>query len=155
MQRNRDRVVYSASDLNNFLECPHITELDKLVLAGKLERPPKEDRIEIIAEYGAMHERSYLDAIRAAGHEIVTIDRDYGEAGWTAGAQRTEAAMDAGAAYIAQATFYDGSWLGYADIIRRIEVPCARWAWSYEAVDAKLARLTNHTSSSSSASTPS
>src|SRR5580700_9405083 len=140
MQRVGDRIVYSASDLNHYVECPHILELDKLVMAGNLARPERTDHVEIIAEYGEQHERSFLDTIIAAGFSIVTIERNWGEPGWAAGASETEAAMAKGAPFIAQATFYDGEWLGYADIIRRVEEPCARWPWSYEAVDAKLAR---------------
>jgi predicted RecB family nuclease len=140
MQRVGGRIVYSASDLNHYVECPHILELDKLVMGGGLARPERTDRVEIIAEYGEQHERSYLDTIIAGGYTIVTIERSWGEPGWAAGASETEAAMAKGAPFIAQATFYDGEWLGYADIIRRVEEPCARWPWSYEAVDAKLAR---------------
>ena len=41
---------------------------------------------------------------------------------------------------IYQPTFFDGRWMGRADFLLRVETPSARWAWAYEAADAKLAR---------------
>ena len=52
---------------------------------------------------------------------------------------RTVAAMASGAPIIYQATFFDGTFLGRADFLRRIETPSACWPWSYEVVDTKLA----------------
>ena len=140
MQRLSGRYVYSASDLNNFLECAHITELDKLIAAGQLERPARAERVAILAEHGEAHERAFLATIEAAGHPITTIERGRSEAAIRASADATVAAMERGDPYIAQAAFFDGTWLGYADIIQRVETPSRRWDWSYEPVDAKLAR---------------
>jgi predicted RecB family nuclease len=39
-----------------------------------------------------------------------------------------------------QATFFDGTWLGFADFLLRVERPSDLGAWSYEVADTKLAR---------------
>jgi uncharacterized protein len=54
----------------------------------------------------------------------------------------TIAAMRRGAQIIAQGAFSHQGWVGRADILRRIEVPSLLGAWSYEAIDTKLARET-------------
>jgi uncharacterized protein len=51
----------------------------------------------------------------------------------------TIAAMQAGAAIIAQGTLAHGRWLGRADVLRRVERPSRLGAWSYEPLDTKLA----------------
>jgi uncharacterized protein len=51
----------------------------------------------------------------------------------------TREAMTRGAAVIYQAPLFDGTFLGRADFLRRVETPSASWPWSYEVVDTKLA----------------
>ena len=50
--------------------------------------------------------------------------------------------MRAGMDAIVQACLRNDKWLGYADILQRVEVPSALGAWSYEVYDTKLARQT-------------
>ncbi|HEY6782921.1 MAG TPA: TM0106 family RecB-like putative nuclease, partial [Candidatus Dormibacteraeota bacterium] len=52
----------------------------------------------------------------------------------------TVLAMAEGYDVIYQPTFFDGRWMGRADFLLRVETPSSRWAWAYEAADAKLAR---------------
>src|SRR5262249_41192646 len=54
----------------------------------------------------------------------------------------TRAAMIERADAIYQATFIDGKWGGRADFVMRVETPSDLGAWSYEAVETKLARST-------------
>ena len=39
MQNSGGLIVVSPSDLNNFLECPHLTQLDLAVVEGRLDAP--------------------------------------------------------------------------------------------------------------------
>ena len=50
--------------------------------------------------------------------------------------------MEAGADVIVQGAFRSGDWVGRTDVLLRVEKPSALGAWSYEIVDAKLARET-------------
>jgi uncharacterized protein len=49
-------------------------------------------------------------------------------------------AMKAGIPYISQATLLKGQWHGFADLLKRVKTPSSLGAFSYEAVDIKLAR---------------
>jgi uncharacterized protein len=138
-----NEVVLSATDLNNALACAHLTTLDLAALRGELERPdgrPKEAIL--LADLGEKHEQRYLRQLQDEhGLEVVCIDKSVGP---EAAARATEAAMASGAHVIYQATFFDGTWIGYADFLRRVDAPDAggRWAWHYEVEDTKLARHT-------------
>ncbi len=52
--------------------------------------------------------------------------------------------MARGERVIYQATFFDGTWVGHADFLRRVDEPLdgCRWDWHYEVEDTKLARHT-------------
>jgi uncharacterized protein len=97
----------------------------------------------LLAELGEAHERSYLELLRDQNvrRTIVSIDRS---AGISAAAAATERAMADGAEIVYQATFFDGTWLGHADFLRRVDeqLPGGRWPWHYEVEDTKLARQT-------------
>lgn len=157
MQRIDGRTIYSASDLNNFLECVHLSELERLAAFGEIERPSIDETTQLLARKGSEHEARHLARLqRIYGEDVAVLrqaqdDRagaydDKGDAhdarsvaAWVAAEARTVAAMASGARIIYQAAFFDGTFLGYADFLRRVERPCARWAWSYEAIDTKLA----------------
>jgi uncharacterized protein len=140
MQLLNGKPVYSASDLNNFLECAHTTDLDGRAMRGEIEIPTRSDHADMIARYGDEHERAYLDSLTKSGAKMTKISRAHGRAELESAAQQTRDAMAAGESLIYQATFFDGKWLGHADLLRRIEARSKLGDWSYEVVDAKLAR---------------
>ncbi|MBV8721431.1 MAG: nuclease, partial [Candidatus Eremiobacteraeota bacterium] len=142
MQRVDGRFIYSASDLNDFLECEHLTELQRRVALGELRRPEADPATALLARKGDEHERRHLERLQHEHETGVAIIATGGErsiAAWEAAQNETLAAMARGAHVIYQATFFDGAFLGRADFLRRVERPSATWAWSYEAVDTKLA----------------
>ena len=143
MQTLDGRLVYSASDLNNFSECVHLTSLDRGVAAGRGVRPDRDDpTAELLAHKGEAHERRYFEHLREThGDDIVAFENRpiATRAGYEAAEAETVAAMARGVTIVYQATFFDGTFLGRADFLRRVERPSARWAWSYEVIDTKLA----------------
>jgi len=142
MQRIEGLAVYSASDLNNFLECRHLTALDRLVSLGKLQRPTEVDPMTaLIARKGEEHEIHHLERLTELQGEVEIIDRPAENtiAGLREAEARTVRAMEQGVHYIYQATFFDGTFVGHADFLRRIDQKSAHWEWSYEVIDTKLA----------------
>jgi uncharacterized protein len=140
MQLLRGRLVLSPSDLNDYVECEHLTALARAVAQGTSPRPHVPDQYaELLRRKGEEHEAAYLAKWRAEGRQVVDVvppDRwDFDTA-----AQATVDAMRAGAEVIYQATFVRGDWRGRADFLERVDRPTALGAWGYEAVDAKLAR---------------
>jgi uncharacterized protein len=136
------QLVFTATDLADYLECEHLPQLETAAALGKLPRPEDVDPTrELACQQGLAHERRFLDHLRAQGTCVVEIPwTGANREGLDAGCAATLAAMRAGVAVIAQAALFDGRWLGYADFLLRVESPSALGAYSYEIADAKLAR---------------
>jgi predicted RecB family nuclease len=136
------QLIFSASDLINHLECPHLTQLDIEVALGRMElTETRSDTTELVARKGDEHERDYLVQLRYDGREIVEIKDEPGLEGTRAGARRTIEAMRAGAEVIYQGVLFDGvRWRGHSDFLHRVERPSALGSFSYEVADTKLAR---------------
>jgi hypothetical protein len=130
----------SATDLVGYLNCHHLTALDRAVAEGALPKPKVWDPfLQILSERGAAHEKSYVEHLKKAGLDVVRID---GIEVTNATVADTLTAMRRGIPAIVQAALAHQGWNGRADILRRIEVPSALGAWSYEPIDTKLARET-------------
>ena len=142
MQQVDDQLILSASDLINFLECKQLTWLDLEHASGRFAgMPMRADSAELVARKGDEHERRHLEELRAdLGVRLVEIVTAAGYPGIVEAAERTRAAMRAGAPVIFQATFLQDGWRGHADFLERIERPSLLGEWSYEVVDTKLAR---------------
>jgi uncharacterized protein len=142
MQLIDGHLIYSATDLNNDLECRYLTSLNEQVAAGELTRPPKDKTAQLIADKGVEHEAAYLaELCRLHGDQVKTFPAGSLRTieGLYAAEAQTLAEMERGTPFIYQATFFDGTFQGRTDFLRRVERPCARWAWSYEVIDTKLA----------------
>jgi predicted RecB family nuclease len=125
VQQQDRRLVFSPSDLNDFLECEHLSALELARARGELVRPDTDNaQVELIRRKGEEHEAAYLEQSRLEGREIAS----------PAGAAETEAAIRAGADVVFQAAFDHDGWVGYADFLER------QPDGSYEVSDTKLAR---------------
>jgi uncharacterized protein len=131
----------SATDLVGFLNCRHLANLDRAVAEGVLPKPKVWDDplLQVLSERGEAHERNYDKHLKEAGLDVVRIDGS--DVAHNAVAE-TLNAMRRGVPVIAQAALSHQGWIGRADFLRRIEVPSALGSWSYEPLDAKLARET-------------
>src|SRR2546422_3699221 len=140
MQKVGGRITLPPSDLNDYLECPHLTTLALEVARGARARSfVADEHAELLRRKGELHERAYLERLRAEGRQIVEIT--LGEPwDFDAAARQTAEAMRAGAEIISQATFVDGRWRGRADFLLKIDRTTGLGAWGYEPLDAKLAR---------------
>ncbi|MDQ2993268.1 MAG: TM0106 family RecB-like putative nuclease, partial [Candidatus Eremiobacteraeota bacterium] len=141
MLRIAGTLAYSATDLNNFLACEHLTGLEHAVALGALERPQIERaQADVLRELGETHERKYLEKLEASGVEVVAIPRpERGNAPGRAVAATIEA-MRAGPTIIYQAAFFHDGWLGFADFLRRVDGASDLGDYHYEVADTKLAR---------------
>ncbi|MGC1381447.1 MAG: TM0106 family RecB-like putative nuclease [Candidatus Baltobacteraceae bacterium] len=141
MQRIDGRPIYSASDLNDFLECEHLTELERRASLGELVRPEADATTALLASKGEEHERRYFESLHAQhGAAMVAFDPPENTMdGLRRADAATREAMESGARIIYQPTFFDGQFLGRADFLRRVERPSARLGCNYEVIDTKLA----------------
>lgn len=139
MLRHGGRVLYSASDLVNFMGCAHATFLDVGHLASPTTKfAPNADSAVLLQERGIEHERAYLEPLRAKGRSIAEIAAT---ATLPERAERTRAAMRGGYDVIYQGAFLDGAWHGYSDFLLRVEnVPSDLGEYAYDVADTKLSR---------------
>lgn len=140
MRQYHDQLLHSPSDLVRYLGCAHAAALDLRKLTDPASLPDKvaNDAMgELLSQAGLAHEDAYRALLGAEGGlvEIPSTGLSVRER-----AERTEQAMREGAQVIFQAAFLDPPWHGFADFLRRVEVPSALGSWSYEPVDTKLAR---------------
>jgi len=146
MQSIDGQLVYSATDLVGFLECRHLANLDRAAAEGHLKKPLRDDPVlDRIAKRGIEHEQRFLkDLPDTLTVTSIASDPDVPRGERIAALQRrrdeTVEAMRAGADVIYQAVLFDGRRLGYADFLRRVDVPSDLGPWSYEVWDTKLAR---------------
>jgi len=134
------RVVHAASDLNDYLACPHRVALNRrAVLRGA---PPlyEDPALAIVARRGREHELRVLHELEVSGVAVVRIpEGDDSASDLLRAVEMTHAAMRSGAEAIYQAAFLDGAWAGRADFLFRTAEPSALGAWSYDVADTKLA----------------
>src|SRR5690606_25196514 len=140
-----DRLILSPTDLAGFLACPQLTLLDRAAALGG-PRPPKYDdpAVEVLRKRGFEHEANVLAALEAEGLDVVNIEHPPFEPPFTTYWQRfhgaTVDAMRDGVDVIYQGALFDGTWAGGPGCLRRVDRPSALGDWSYEVIDAKLAR---------------
>jgi uncharacterized protein len=140
MKKTASGFDLSATDLVGYLNCKHLSRLDRAVAEGALAQPKAWDPLlEILWERGSAHEKKYVDHLAESKLEVVRIDGIdvTGQA-----VAETVSAMKAGVPIIVQGALSHDGWSGRTDVLRRVDVPSALGAWSYEVIDTKLARET-------------
>jgi predicted RecB family nuclease len=137
MQRTENGLLYSASDMLNFLGCRHATFLDLIDLKAPISKAIDDPQLRLLQEKGFEHERAHLQRLHEQGKHIIEISA---QGGLQQRIDLTNAAMKSGADVIYQAVLFRPPWYGYADFLSRIEQPSNFGAHSYEVIDTKLAR---------------
>ena len=147
MRHANGQLSFSATDLSRYLLCTHLTSLRRAVAFGELEPPPLYDdpRADVLRQRGIEHEQRLLDRFAAEGRLVETVipsDTPFSHRDATTSAARTREAMSRGTNVIYQGRLEDdgGRWSGYLDFLLRVDRPSALGGWSYEVLDAKLAR---------------
>ena len=74
MQVTNSRLVLSPSDLNDYVECAHLTTLALEVARGARRRPyVPNDHGDLLRRKGDEHEAAYLSELRAKGRQVVDV----------------------------------------------------------------------------------
>jgi uncharacterized protein len=123
MRRDAGKLILSASDLSNFLNCRHRSALEMGEAFGKRRRPAWTDPLlEALFARGLEHERSYVSTLGAAGKRIIDLSEVKAR---EEALDSTLEAMRTGAEVIVQGTVGDGRWYGRPDILLRVNLPSA------------------------------
>jgi predicted RecB family nuclease len=143
MYKERDKILFSASDLADFIECRHLTALGLRSLDdSSLVKKEADEATEILQRQGIEHEKNYLEKLERAGKRIREI-RSTGSISRQERVKQTLEAMQAGSDVIYQAAFDRSPFMGYADFLLKVEGKRSRvlgTEFSYEIADTKLAR---------------
>jgi predicted RecB family nuclease len=140
VQKRGEGILYSASDLVNYLECEHLTTLDLIDLETPLQKTADSEQAKLIQDKGYAHEADFLEQLKGRHASLIDISKTGGTLQQKAAT--TLQAMRAGHEIIFQATLLDGSLFGHADFLRKVPRPSNLGDWSYEVLDTKLARST-------------
>jgi predicted RecB family nuclease len=136
--------MFSPTSVANFLACQHLTTLNQAEAAGEIKKPFFADPfLDFLIKLGQAHEQAYLTKLTEQALTIVEIPTDGSRRD---AAARTVDAIRGGADVIYQATLLDdvdyGQGYGRADFLIRVDKPSDLGLFSYEVVEAKLARST-------------
>lgn len=138
MKKVSNEFVFSASDLSGFINCNHLTQLDKMAAEGKLEKPIRENRLAMaLQDLGNDFEQTYLEELRQSGKIVGEIKKESANPH-----NDTIQAMKEGADVIYQARLKMDSWAGWADFLIKTDTHSNLGSWSYEVVDTKLSTET-------------
>ena len=140
MQKRGEKILYSASDIVNYLECEHLTTLDLLNLDTPLQKTADDEQILLIQAKGLAHEAEFLELLKVRHASVINIAETNHSLQEKVSA--TLQAMHEGYEIIFQATLQDDCLIGHADFLRKVMRPSNLGGWSYEVLDTKLARST-------------
>ena len=118
MRQYNGDLLFSASDLVNFLACRSLTALDCVNLNSPLPAAEDGPMAKLLQDKGFAHESAFLKKLRAEGRKVVEIP--------------SKLALEA--------ALLESPWAGYADFLVRCETPSGLGSYGYEIYDTKLAR---------------
>jgi uncharacterized protein len=137
-------MMFSATDIANFLACRHTATLDRAESKNEITKPFfKNHSVDLLRTLGLEHEQRYLrELAEKDGLAITQIDVN---GRWEDAVAETVRALREGVDAVYQATFLDGRWGGRSDFLVRVNKPSDLGKWSYEVVETKLAHSTKST----------
>ena len=135
------QIRLSATDLSNHSACRHVTTLDLQVARGIRPAPQwAAPDLAIIQERGKRHEAAFL--LHLAEKKKLAVENLEHIKDETELLKQTQRLMEQGAEAIAQGALAHEDWFGRPDVLLRVPKHSAKWNWSYEVFDTKLARET-------------
>ena len=138
MRKDGSRLLFSPSDLINFMGSEFVTWMDRFYkeCPGAIEPDPDTEEDKIVQDKGLEHEGAFLGRLAAQGRRLCDLrgSQDHMDS--------TLAAMRRGEEIIYQGCLACDEFAGYPDFLVRVESPSDLGAWSYEPWDTKLARHT-------------
>jgi uncharacterized protein len=138
MKKENGQLIFSPTDLSGFINCKHLTQLNRLAAEGVIKRPIRNNRVtEMLQLKGIEFENRFLEKFEAEGKTIVRIEQEDNDA-----FNKTIAAMQSGVDVVYQARLKKDNWQGWADFLIKVDKPSDLGNWSYEVMDTKLATET-------------
>lgn len=131
-------LLFSASDLVNFLGCNHATALDIRNLDDPQAFGEDDEETQLLQRLGIAHETAYLEQLRQEGRPIAEIPADLD---LEARVDQTLEAMRSGVEVIYQGALIAPPWHGYSDFLIKVDGVASNLGnFAYDVADTKLAR---------------
>lgn len=141
MQKKSGQILYSASDIANFLECEHLTTLDALHLESPMQKTEAGEDAVLIQKKGYKHEAAYFAKLQSEYAHVVNIHDVASDL--ESRVVATIEALQSGADIIFQAAFAKDNLIGHADFLKKVALPSKLGDYSYEVMDTKLSGTTH------------
>jgi predicted RecB family nuclease len=137
-----DTLILGADDLSGHLACRHLVHLERLAVAGTLDRPESGDAGRAVAHRREREHRAAVIAeVSSGGRSLVAIGPGgSGPAAIRAASEATAAAVRAGTELVVDPVFFDGTWWSSAAYLLRVPGPRPGGGCLYEVVGTQLAR---------------
>jgi len=137
MKIRNNKVLYSPSDLNNFVSCNYHIKNDLLAKELKLQKKELTADVKLWIKYGEEHEKKYLEVLKKKYKPNITINPSGTD---EERYKNTVDAMKKGFKLINKAFFVDKNFRGEADFLLRIDKKSTLGDFSYEVYDTKITR---------------
>lgn len=136
MRQESGSILFSATDLVNFLGCSHSIALDiEHTREGGL-RGAEDPYVALLRAKGNEHEREYLRSLKGNDQRIAEINSTLP---LRVQVEHTRKAMGEGIPVIYQGALFGAPWHGYSDfLVRRDGVESSFGDYAYEVIDTKL-----------------
>lgn len=135
--------LLTPSKITAWLDCAHYLTLRARADTGELE-PTNEGLgsfARLLMDKGLVHERSYLDGVVRDGRSVFEVPAKAKGEFFAQWASRVGGVLEAGHQAVSQLPMVQDGLRGVADFLIRVDAPSRLGEFSYEPVDAKLARL--------------
>ncbi len=138
MQKYNGKLLFSATDLCNYLECPHLTNLSLIDLDTPLEKDAIDEEVELLQKMGLKHEQDYFEKLKSSNKSCINLSDIKGsyEEKFTTNVEALRKAPDV----LFQSFLLKDSFIGYADFLIKNETASKLGDFSYEVLDTKLAK---------------
>jgi len=137
MRISKNKILYSPSDLNNFVSCKYHIKNDLLADEKKFKKREISADLKLRIKYGIEHETKHFKLFKNKNNPSVTInDKLTDEKRFEA----TKQALTKGYKLIYKAYFIEKNFRGEADFLLRVNTKSDLGNYSYEVYDTKITK---------------
>ncbi|NLJ51465.1 MAG: TM0106 family RecB-like putative nuclease [Alcaligenaceae bacterium] len=137
MYYDNSRLVFSPSDVVQFVDSPFASWMERLVLVNpdQVAQADADDSfMSMLQDKGASHEKALLETFKAQGKSIAMIDEKEDKK------KATLEAIEVGVEVIFQAYLTGENFVGYADFLVKVDGASELGNYHYEVWDTKLSK---------------
>ena len=137
MRINKDKILYSPTDLNNFVSCKYHIKNDLLAEEKKFKKREISANLKLRIKYGIEHETKHFKLLKNKNNPSVTINNKLTD---EKRFEATKQALTKGYKLIYKAYFIEKNFRGEADFLLRVNTKSDLGNYSYEVYDTKITK---------------